>query len=322
MTKRLLSPLLVLMLGGLLVGCGGASDSTSSSSGGAAAAPAEKAPAAFGVDAADASAERVADAQPADATGATGSAATAAKPASVTRLVRTAELTVEVANVTPASAQVRTAALALGGLVSAETTTYPTGVATGTVHPQSVLTLRVPEPLMDQALTKIAAVGHQLSRTTSSKDVTAAIADLDSRVKSQTESITQIRALLGRAAVLKDVVMIEGQLATREADLEALQARQLVLTNQADLATITVTLSTPATIAATRHKTRDAGFLAGLRGGWHAVTATTVVVLTVLGALLPATVLLALVGIPGYVGYRRLHRRSRPAATIPPTLTS
>jgi Domain of unknown function (DUF4349) len=313
MKARWFSLALVIALGGLVTGCGGEGASESSSSGMSAGSDAKAAPPALG------SARSAADSAVVPAESAveskTGAGRTAAS-AAVARLVRTADLTIQVPDVPAAAANVRKTAVALGGIVSNE-------VTNSSAQPQSVITLRVPEPRMDEALNKVSSFGRQLSRDTSSKDVTASIADLNSRVNTQTRSVNRIRDLMSSAKSLKDIVLIESELSRREADLEALQARQRVLNDQADLSTITVTLraTAPKAVAAKD----DSGFLGGLRNGWHALGASTTVVLTVLGAVLPIAVVLALIGVPGYLLYRRLPRfrpGGTPATTLPPTTVS
>jgi Domain of unknown function (DUF4349) len=294
MKARLLSLTLVLALGGLLTGCSG--EAGSDSAGGSSAQSAAKAAAPAAGSLADSADELTlesnADAKPA-----------AAAAGAVARLVRTADLTIEVPDVTAAAAKVRTAAVALGGIVSNE-------ITDSGALPQSVITLRVPEPQMDDALNRVSSFGRQLSRNTTSKDVTASIADLDSRVSTQTRSVARIRDLMDRAKSLQDIVLLESELSKREADLESVQAQQRVLNDQADLSTITVTLREAGAKAAAA---KDDGFLSGLKNGWHALAASTTVVLTVLGAVLPIGVVLALIGVPGYL----LFRRFRPAGGAP-----
>jgi hypothetical protein len=121
--------------------------------------------------------------------------------------------------------------------------------------------------------------------------------------------VTRVRDLLNRATSLPDIVLIEAELSKREADLEAVQARQRVLADQAALSTITVTLRTPTSPSVTKPNKDDNGFTSGLHKGWHALTASTTVLLIVLGAVLPiALVLAGLIG-PGYLLFRRINRR-------------
>ncbi len=68
------------------------------------------------------------------------------------------------------------------------------------------------------------------------------------------------------------------------------------------------------------HKERKArrqnGFLAGLSGGWRAFRAVIAWLLTVLGTVLPFAAALAVAGLLGWLGRRRLLRR-RPAVGNP-----
>ncbi len=319
--RRLLPLVLVLAVGGLATGCGASNSDSSSSSGAAADAPAA-------ASAGGSAARGGADSGSAFAasSGEKAAAPDAAAPAT-TRRVRTAQVTIEVPRLGPAVAKVRTAALGLGGVVSNETTQFQSSPVApeGDTEPDvtksegtrladqagasSTITLRVPEPRMDDAVARIGAVGKVLDQSSTSEDVTANIADLDSRVKSQVSSVNRIRVLMDKATSLKDVVLIEGELSSREADLEALQAKQRVLNDQADLATITVSVLTPASTATTLKK--DDGFLAGLKSGWHALVRSTEVALTVVGAVLPIGVLLVVIGVPGYRIYRRFSGSDR-----------
>jgi len=306
---RLASLLGMVLLGGLLAGCGAAGE-TASDSGAARAPVAANGAAESGGDSGASAAVKPADVAKAAAAPATG----------VTRLVRTAEITVEVKDVSAAARTVRTAAVTLGGIVSNESTSLPAdsdgdgteGDSTAAGQ-QSEITLRVPEPKMDDALNKIAGVGRERNRSTTSDDVTATIVDLESRVATQTKSVARVRDLLERASSLQDVVLLESELARRESDLESIQARQRALVDKAALATITVTLHSPG--ASIKASESDDGFLAGLDNGWTALKASTTVVLTVIGALLPIGIVIAIIGFPAYL----LRRRFQPL-TAPPTL--
>jgi hypothetical protein len=326
MMNRLVSLLCIAALGGLLAGCAGMSESSDSGavSGEApAAASADRAEGGSGDDGAPAADAPAAGAavKPADV------AKAAAAPATgITRLVRTAEIRVEVKDVGAAARSVRTTAIALGGIVSTENTRFPSAEDGGTdgfsaEDQRSEITLRVPEPKMDDALTKIAAIGKEIDRSTTSEDVTATVVDLESRVATQTRSVARVRELLDRASSLQDVVLLESELARREGDLESIQARQRALVDKAALATVTVTLHAPGAAA----EVQEAGFLAGFDEGWTALKASTTVILTVLGALLPVGIVLGLIGLPFYFARRRARanapEQTPPAATPAPQST-
>ena len=132
------------------------------------------------------------------------------------------------------------------------------------------------------------------------EDVTTEMADTSSRVRSQQRSVDRLRALLDEADTIGEVVQVESELAQREADLESLQAQLARLKDVTDLATIDVALIARDAPAPPQDDD-DLGFLSGLRGGWDAFAGVVLVALTVLGALLPFAIALALVGVPAYV---------------------
>ncbi len=127
--------------------------------------------------------------------------------------------------------------------------------------------------------------------------------DNEARVRAAERSIRQIENLLGRAEQLSDIIAIESDLARRQADLDSLKSQQAYLADQTSLSTISVYLSRP---GAPRPETDEArGFLAGLDGGWTALKGATVILLTVLGAVLPFALALLVLGVPLRLVVRR-----------------
>ncbi len=175
-------------------------------------------------------------------------------------MVRTAQVVVQVdGELAAAAARVRAVAQSVGGSVANETTTYAdTGDAAKNGRPgQSVLVLRVPTATLDRTLsllTGAAGVGKELSRSSTSQDVTGDLADLQSRVATQRASVARVRALLARATSVQQIVSIESEVTKRESDLEAAEARQAALADRADLATLTVDLRTRAVVPPPRRR--------------------------------------------------------------------
>lgn len=279
--------------------------------------------------------------------GAAGQDAAEAKPAAAPardsapasgiqqRVVRTAEVVIEVTDLARSAARVRTLAEGLGGVVASESTTFTgAGAPLEDTKPgekaavkrvaqpgQSVLLIRVPEPSMERALGQLSGpggVGKELRRSSSAQDVTADLADLESRVANQRASVARVRALLDRATSLSDIVKLEGELSRREAELEAAQARRAALAGRAELATVTVDLRTAEVEVAEPAEEDRSSFLTGLRSGWRAVVESTNVVLTVLGALLPVAVVGALIGLPLWSLSRRSRTRRRRVVVVAP----
>lgn len=225
-------------------------------------------------------------------------------------IIYTADMTVRVQDVEKAASQVESAAGAAGGLVvnsdrsvvpgkvTVPAPTNEAGEATGqgVVAPDrstATLKLRVPPAEFDTVLARISKTGEVLDRNLTGKDVTAEVVDVKSRIASQRKSVTRIRELMDQANSLRDIVSLESEVAQREAELDALLAKQAKLRDQSSLATITVRLVSPEPPPAEvvpLDKPDEAGFAAGLTNGWEAFTAALVVAATVLGALLPFAV--------------------------------
>jgi Domain of unknown function (DUF4349) len=293
---------------GLVSGCSGSSGS-SGSSGGVASSVA-KAPVAGG---AFNGPNAAAPDEAADGGASSGKASTAGSAGTVgllqnRRLVLNTDIDVTVPDVFKAAARVRTLAGAADGYVGDEKT-----AGSGT-NAQSALTLRVPQAQLGQLTDQVAALGKVTSRGQTSQDVTQQSIDVASRLATQKASVARIRALLARATRISDIVAIEGELSQRESNLESLEAQLKGLNDSVDLATLSVVLSPQG--APKKPVAASTGFGAGLHDGWDAFVGALVVALTVLGALLPFALTLALLGIPALVLWRR--RRTVVAPTAAP----
>jgi hypothetical protein len=225
-------------------------------------------------------------------------------------IVYRGRITVRVRDVARAADRAEDLVLGADGVVFAEETSVdPRRRGLG----EARLTLRVPPAAFTSTLDALGALGRELSRTRTAEDVTTQIADVDSRVRSQERSVARVRALLGEARTIGEVVQVEAELARREADLESLQAQLARLQDVTDLATVDVTFLAPHRPAPEPGEEDELGFLSGLRGGWDALVGVVLVALTVLGALLPFAVAAAVVGLPAYV---LLRARRRPAPEV------
>ncbi|MGW1012893.1 DUF4349 domain-containing protein [Streptomyces termitum] len=254
-----------------------------------------------------------------DAAGSSGSSGSSAAPAkngaaapeAARQLVRTASLSLEVKEVARSAGDVRREVVAAGGRVESENTARPDGRP-----PVSTLVLRVPQDRYDALLDRLAGAGTLLSREASAQDVTDQVVDAQSRIATQRASVARVRALMDRAERLEDVVALESELSRRQADLEALLARQASLKDRTSLATITVNLREKerVTVPDARPEESDRpGFLDALGGGWGALVSSVAWVLVVLAALAPwLVVALAVYG----VWWRFVRPRRRPRTAV------
>jgi nitric oxide reductase large subunit len=178
------------------------------------------------------------------------------------------------------------------------------------------LVLRVPAARFGDAMTALEAVGDLRGSDRTSEDVSTQVIDTDVRVRAQEASLERVEQLLARAQGLKDIIWIESQLTTRQAELDSLKQQQAWLADQTRDSTIVVDISrTPEEEQAEEEEA--SGFLAGFSGGMAALGAVAVGLATIAGALLPFVVVLLLVGLPAWLIVRRTVRRRRTSATPP-----
>lgn len=232
-------------------------------------------------------------------------AAAGQQPASVAQrsVVRSAQLSLEVDDIYAAARRVNEIGTRFGGYVADERTD----------DRDAAIQLKVAADDLDEALTALTEIGTKvISRGQQAEDVTEQVVDIQARIASQRASVERVRALLDQATAIGEVVQIESELTRRQADLESLEQRAAALASQTELATVTVQLYQPGQGAAA---SGDAGFLDGLNAGWRVFLASTQVLLTVLGALLPFLVALA---IPAAL-ILWLVRRRRPLPAAPRT---
>jgi Domain of unknown function (DUF4349) len=248
--------------------------------------------------------------------------ATAAKLALSTQsIIYTANMTVRVKDVTAAASQVTTTVTAVGGYVSGERQFFPQGKSG---IPQVSLELKIPAAQFSQTLAKLSApaLGKRLSLSQHAQDVTQQVADVTSRVNSARAAITQLRALLKKAGSVGQLLSVQNEINSQESNLEALLAQQRALAHETSYGTATVLLVGHHARIVKKHKKTSHGFLAGLRGGWHALGVVVGWALTALGSALPFLIPAGLVGAIAFESRRRLARRKNAPASEPPPAAS
>ena len=245
-------------------------------------------------------------------------------------IVVRADLSVRVDNVARSTSSLATVAAAHAATVASQSTSSGKGPVpvdygknpdgsqtcptTGcpTDYASSTTVLRVDNRDADALIKDVSALGTVEASTRTSDDVTADVADVAARVRNAEASLARVRLLMERAVTVGDVVALEGEMSKREADLEALQARQRTLADQTAQATVTVRLVASDAPVVNESST---GFLAGLKTGWDGFTGAVAVALTVVGALVPW--LIVLVPFALILGYVLRRRQTQHAATAP-----
>jgi Domain of unknown function (DUF4349) len=251
-------------------------------------------------------------AQPGDVTGGAGGRLSAKSSSQVDpsligrSLIRTGSVSLRSDDISSVLAKIDQLIARDGGFIASETTSTDThGVAV-----RSSVDLAVPVSDFRTAYDEVASYGDLVSRSSSTRDVTAQVVDVDSRVKSAHDSIAQLRQLFSRATKLGDVIALEDELSQREADLEALQSEQRDLRAHTTMSTISVDITSSA--AAPVRDDRAGGFLSGIRQGWHGLVTFVVGFAHVVGLVLPLGSLALLAALAGWVAVRRFTPRRPP----------
>jgi predicted lipid-binding transport protein (Tim44 family) len=225
-------------------------------------------------------------------------------------VIKRASLTVRTTQVAPALARAEAIVAGVGGFVAEERTEANRA---GNAR-FSTLSIRVPVGDYPTVLSQLSRLGHSCSSPATKATSPLRSWTWTAGVASAEASIKRIRLLLDRAQDLGDVISLESELATRQADLEALEAQRAYYADQTTLATIDLTLVSPEDGPPPAPED-DAGFLGGLSAGWHALLALLSGLATGLGALLPFALLALLIGVPLWLLWKSLRQRRVAPAT-------
>lgn len=234
------------------------------------------------------------------------------EPTITRAIIKSGSLAVEGEDVSALRQKAVAAITGLGGQVAAEDTMSDPD---GRIN-RSNLVLKVPTKSFETAIQRLSDLGKRLQIHQESTDVTEQVVDVASRIESQRASLDRTRALMTKANTIGEIVSVESELTRRESDLESLLAKQKNLALQTDLATLTLTLTEQGKPPVQTVEEPDKGFVAGLKGGWHAFTAVFSAIATAVGALLPFLVLLAIVLVPLWLFRNKLRRQPAP---LPPS---
>jgi Domain of unknown function (DUF4349) len=195
----------------------------------AAAAPAAPA----GGEAGDGAADQAAQPKPA------GPAATGATPARARKIIRTGTLLIEVGDHAAARRAIEQLVRSAGGFIA--------GVEVGRnqgAMGSATLTLRIPEPELDGALARLAALGTLRQESIRAEDVSETYYDLASRLRNAKRLEERMLELSARAGGVKDLLEVEREVGRVRESIELMEGQLRGLDDRASLATLTVALTT------------------------------------------------------------------------------
>ncbi|WP_169736379.1 DUF4349 domain-containing protein, partial [Promicromonospora kroppenstedtii] len=302
--RRLVHALVAAVAGGTLVislaACSGGGDSGSEAASDGGAARSE-------MVAPDAAADQAGDA----ATGAIG--LTEAREEAVDReLVTTGNATLAAEDPFAAAEQISGLVEEAGGRVEARDERAETDDEPGSAS----MTLRIPADRVSATLDALDKLGDVRDRHVETVDVTGTAQDLDARIEALRTSTDRLRELMAEADRTADLIEIEAELSTRQAELDSRVSERNRLSDEVAMSTLQVEIVAEGTPAA---QAKPGGFVGGLTAGWSALVSTFNVVVLILGAIIPwlafgGVVLLVVIGV------RRQLARARSGGPTPPAV--
>ena len=249
------------------------------------------------------------NAAPQDASVKDAAAAAAAPVADARSLVVTGALYITVEDPLAAADKAASIVQSAGGRVDARNETAPQSRDGGS----ATLTLRIPADSLDKAVNDLRALGTVDSFATKARDVTTEVTDLDAKISTLRASTDRIQGLLADAKNIADIITLENELGSRQAELQSLEAQQRGLDDKVSMSTIDLSLTTvPVVVAKVDNSPHN--FWDGLVSGWNGLVAFISVALVVIGLLLPWAVLggLITVAVIALVRARRARLARRP----------
>lgn len=154
---------------------------------------------------------------------------------------------------------------------------------TDTQQARATLVVRIPAEDFDDVLSELRGLGEVDSVQLEASDVTQQRQDLDARIEALQTSVDRLLALLADADDTADLIVIESELTTRQAELDSLTAQRDALVDQVDSSTLTVELLSEGIAA----QAGPDDFWSGVAAGWDALVRFASGLLVVAGVLLP-----------------------------------
>jgi len=166
-----------------------------------------------------------------------------------------------------------------GGRVDSRTETP----GTDTQQPSAQLVLRIPSDELDGVVDRLRELGTVTSVSMNASDVTQQRQDVEARIEALGASVDRLQQLLSTATSITDLIAIESELTTRQAELDSLTQQRDLLVDQVDFSTVTVELVTEAVAP----DARPDDFWSGVLAGWAALTAFASWLGVAVGVMLP-----------------------------------
>ena len=151
-------------------------------------------------------------------------------------IIRTGNATIRVDSVDSSLASIISLTSDYKGVVQSQDRSDAEGVDYANV------TIRIPADRFDEFVGQLSEIGDVEYLNINAMDVTTQVRDIDARVAALQTSIERLKDLQSQAGTVTDLVAIESELTTRQAELDSLLSQQTYLKDQVAMSTLTVNI--------------------------------------------------------------------------------
>ena len=179
----------------------------------------------------------------------------------------------------------------------------------GEKHLSGTMVIRVPASQFEVALGELKALGKVTGEQIAGEDVTAQFVDLEARLRNWEVQETVLLRLMAKSTSIADSLKVEQSLQDVQLAIEEIRGQLRLITDQADMSTINVSMIEKAGVTETK---KANAFIRSWRRGVDATVAVFTAIAIGLGFMAPL-LLIALAAGLAWLLFRRL--RPRPVVT-------
>ncbi|HKW70860.1 MAG TPA: DUF4349 domain-containing protein [Candidatus Dormibacteraeota bacterium] len=195
---------------------------------------------------------------------------------------------------------VRTLVEGEGGYIAGtDAQASPADVPENTSIRTGVISFMVPAAHFDDAIDQLQKVGKVQSEHITGTDVSAQYVDLNARLVNAQAQLEAMRALLGKAQNINDIIAVQNQIGQITAQIEQLKGQIKYLDDNTSYSSVSVTLTESG--APVQTSSDSWGFATALNDAAHNFVTTVNYAVSGLGALGPFIILTGI----GYLVWRR-----------------
>jgi hypothetical protein len=219
---------------------------------------------------------------------------------SSTMLIRTGQAFVEVEKLDPAILKIRQLVAQVGGYI----TNSSMSGGRDQIR-QASIEIKIPNTQYDQAVGSLSSIGKVETVNSSAQDVGEEFVDVTARMANARRLEDRLINLLDRrTGKLDEVLRVERELARVREEIERYDGRLRYLSARVAMSTLTINAHEPAPVIEPGSNPIGEAF----RHAWQNFVAMLAAVIASLGVLIP----IGLIGVGGWIGYRKWVKGNRP----------